>query len=60
MEGDSLYFSRRANEERVAAMKAAHPNARQAHLNLARQYEELAAAIVSHEIAVGSEAIGAT
>ncbi|MFL6788300.1 MAG: hypothetical protein ACJ8FC_06525 [Sphingomicrobium sp.] len=58
MEGDSLYFSRRANEERVAAMKAAHPNARQAHLNLANQYEELAKAIVSHQVATGTEAVG--
>jgi hypothetical protein len=59
MEGDSLYFSRRANEERVAAMKAAHPNARQAHLDLALRYEELARAIASHHVATGAEAVGA-
>jgi hypothetical protein len=42
MQSDPNYFSRRANEERVAAMKAAHPGARQAHLKLASRYEKLA------------------
>ncbi len=48
MEGDSLYFSRRAVEERAAAMKAAHPGAREAHLELATRYDDLAAALAPH------------
>jgi hypothetical protein len=49
MDGDSLYFSRRGSEERKAAETAADPRARQAHLELADRYDELAAAIGSHE-----------
>lgn len=45
MEGDSRYFSRRASEERVAAMAAADPRARNAHLQMASRYDELASAI---------------
>ena len=45
MEGDAIYFMRRANEERLAAMKAAHPSARRAHLELAGRYDDLADAI---------------
>lgn len=45
MEGDSIYFGRRANEEREAAMKAGHPAARRAHLDLAARYDELSSAI---------------
>ena len=48
MEGDFAYFSRRAQEERVAAMKAPHPSARQAHIDMADRYDELARAIASH------------
>lgn len=47
MEGDASYFSRRASEERAAAMRAAHTAARQAHLDMARRYEEFATAIES-------------
>lgn len=49
MEGDSIYFSRRAHEERTAAMKAAHPSARSAHLEMARRYDELSSAIAGHQ-----------
>ena len=49
MDGDHIYFSRRANEEREAAMKAPHPVARQAHLDMAERYKELATAIASHQ-----------
>ena len=45
MEGDATYFARRANEERAAALKAAHPTARRCHLELARRYDELAGAV---------------
>lgn len=60
MEGDAAYFSRRANEERVAAMKAAHPRARQSHLVMAERYDEFAGAIASHQrLRVGSDSLSA-
>jgi hypothetical protein len=43
------YFRKRANEERVAAMKAAHPKAREAHVEMARLYDEKLAAIAAGE-----------
>lgn len=48
LESDHIYFSRRAHEEREAAMKAPHPAARNAHLGLAARYDELAEAISNH------------
>jgi len=48
MNGDAIYFERRAREEREAAMKARHPEARQAHLDMADRYAELASAIAAH------------
>jgi hypothetical protein len=42
MEKDANYFRRRAAEERVAAMKAAHSAARRAHLEMAERYDDLA------------------
>lgn len=48
MEADFNYFSRRAQEERIAAMQAPHPSARRAHLDMAERYDELATAIESH------------
>lgn len=60
MEGDAAYFSRRANEERVAAMRAAHPRARQSHVEMAERYDELAGAIASHErLRVGIDSLSA-
>ena len=50
MEGDVSYFSRRAHEERSAAMQSANPNARRSHLDMARRYDELVKAIESHEL----------
>jgi len=50
---DAGYFSRRASEEREAAMKAANPNARQAHLDLATRYEDLAQSITAREQYLG-------
>src|SRR4051794_18470872 len=58
MEGDANYFSRRANEERIASMKAAHPKARSAHLEMAERYDEFATAIVSHALRARPEAVG--
>jgi hypothetical protein len=53
MEGDAVFLARRAHEERVAAMKAAHPLARRAHLEMAERYEELAKAITAQQTRIG-------
>ena len=45
MEIDIIYFSRRAQEERLAAMSAADLRARQVHLEMAERYDGLAARI---------------
>jgi len=50
MEGDANYFIRRANEERLAAMKAVHPAARQAHLKMAERYDEMAGGIADYQL----------
>jgi len=47
LESDQIYFSRRGSEERAAATRAADARARQAHLELADRYDELASAIRS-------------
>ena len=53
MEGDAAYFSRRAREERLAASNAVSPSAREAHLEMAERYDQLAAAI-EEPVPVGS------
>ena len=53
MESDVLYFGRRASEERRAAMKAAHPGVRQAHLDMAQRYDDLVTAIAAREERLG-------
>ena len=45
MESDAAFFTRRAREERFAATKAEHPQARKAHLQMAARYADLARAI---------------
>jgi len=45
MESDAAFFTRRAREERFAATKAEHPQARKAHLQMAARYNDLARAI---------------
>src|SRR5688572_7534309 len=45
VEADHLYFSRRGREEREAAMRASHPGARAAHMQMAERFDDLAAAI---------------
>ena len=42
MEGDKIYFGRRANEEREAALRSSDPNARRSHLEMARRYQQQA------------------
>lgn len=44
MQNDVAYLSSRALEERIAAMKSAHPNARRAH-QLAKLYDERLSAL---------------
>jgi hypothetical protein len=58
MEGDFNYFSRRAQEEREAAMRARHAAARQAHVALAERYDELASAIAAREMEFVSRVSG--
>jgi hypothetical protein len=53
MNGDVSYLIRRASEERAAAMRARHPNARQAHRQLATRYQEMADAIVARQQFLG-------
>ena len=45
MESDAAFFTRRAREERLAATRADHPQARKAHLQMAARYSDLAHAI---------------
>jgi len=52
IESDSEYFRRRAGEERLAATRATHPSARQAHLDLADRYAEAAAAIADSVLSI--------
>lgn len=49
MESDSIYFERRARQEREAASKAVHPNAREAHLAMAARFREISDAIAASE-----------
>ncbi|HUP67954.1 MAG TPA: hypothetical protein VM145_07065 [Sphingomicrobium sp.] len=56
MEKDFIYFNRRAQEEREAAMKAIHPQARRAHLQLANRYMNLANKIEANPMIVVSSA----
>lgn len=54
MESDSVYFVRRARQEREAARHAIHPDARQAHLALAGRFEKLSEAIAATERQAGT------
>src|SRR5436190_1299704 len=53
MESDVLYFGRRASEERRAALRAAHPSVRQAHLDMAQRYDELVNAMTERNEMLG-------
>jgi hypothetical protein len=48
-----LPATRRALDERTAAMRAVHPNARKAHLEMASRYDELAQSIDAREKFLG-------
>ncbi len=49
VESDRDYFIRRAEEERAAGVVAASVEARQAHIELAWRYRNLADAIEEHQ-----------
>lgn len=53
MEPDVEYFSRRAEEERFASTRAVQPAVRQAHIEMAQGFEELAKAIRANNIHLG-------
>lgn len=59
MEVDTIYFTRRASEERTAALQARHEQVRDAHLQMAERYEELVRAIVASEQAMGIHSLSA-
>lgn len=58
METDTVYFARRALQERLAAGKATCRLASQSHLELAERFEELAAGIANHERNMGFHITG--
>jgi hypothetical protein len=60
MESDVIYFSRRAGEERQAAMRAEHPGVRQAHLDMAQRYDDLVSAIATRDRQLGLDPIEPT
>lgn len=53
MDSDRVYFLRRSEEERAAGVAADTVEARQAHIELAWRYHNLAVAIEQHERALG-------
>lgn len=53
MESDFSYFRRRATEEKAAALKAFHWQARQSHLEMAERYDDLASAIAARHPHLG-------
>lgn len=59
MEVDTVYFERRASEERAAALHARHAKVREAHLQMAERYEDLARAIRARERVMGLHASNA-
>jgi predicted secreted Zn-dependent protease len=44
-----MFYGRRAGEERLAAMRSAHPAVREAHLEMARRYDHLVEALTKGE-----------
>ena len=52
MEGDTIYFRRRASEERTAALQARHVQVRHAHLQMAERYEDLVREIAASEMRI--------
>ena len=59
MHEDIHYYALRASEERLAAMRSAHPSARAAHLEMARRYQEMVDAFGRRMIDVRFDVAGA-
>jgi len=59
MEGDVEYLRRRAQQEREAGMKAAHPKAREAHLQMAKRFEDFAVAAIARDKHLGLDLLSA-
>lgn len=59
MQSDAVYFSRRASEERDAAGNAACATAREAHLEMAERYDELATALEERDAVASTAGPGA-
>lgn len=49
MESDQVYFTRRASEERTAALQSRNTGARRSHIQMAERYEELVRALVAEQ-----------
>lgn len=49
MESQDLYLSRRARQERLAALRAEHPSARKAHFALAGHFDSRVEALKVNE-----------
>jgi hypothetical protein len=54
MESDPAYFRRRASEAYLCVANADLPAAREAHLAMAKRYEDLARSLVEGDAASGS------
>ena len=59
MQDDVAYYTIRADEERTAAIKAAHPIARQKHLELASRFQALADKQLSEQASPASPLLAA-
>ena len=59
MEGDVAYLRRRSQQEREAASRAAHPKAREAHLELARRFDEFSDAAAARDQHFGLDQLSA-
>ena len=49
MESDQVYFTRRASEERTAALQSRNKTARRSHTQMAERYEELVRALAAEQ-----------
>lgn len=57
MENDVSYFSRRASEERAAALQSLDMKARRSHLEMAERYDDLIEALITNEDDLGLKAL---
>jgi hypothetical protein len=55
MESDQVYFTRRASEERTAALQSRNKTARRSHTQMAERYEELVRALAAEQRRLASQ-----